>query len=73
MHSDMIQTLSKKYADILQVTIPYASDIERMGGESMPLGAYVNNGYSLNAYQALWQERLTLIEYKHQTRLIRAC
>lgn len=58
MHREIMQTLAEKYPDILQSIIPYASDIERMGWERMPLGAYVHKGRSVEAYQALWQEIL---------------
>lgn len=58
MHRDIMQTLADTHPDILQSIIPYASDIERMGWERMPLGAFVNKGHSLAAYQTLWQEIL---------------
>ena len=61
MHRDIIETLIENHPDILQTTIPYASDIERMGLERMPLGGYVNRGRSNDAYQTLWQEILQLI------------
>ena len=62
MHREIMATLTEKHPDILQSIIPYASDIERMGWERMPLGGYVNKGRSLEAYQALWQEILEVIE-----------
>ena len=62
MHREIMATLTEKHPDILQSIIPYASDIERMGWERMPLGGYVNKGRSLEAYQALWQEILNVIE-----------
>jgi len=62
MHREIIETLVEKHPDILQTAIPYASDIERMGWERMPLGAYMTKGRSTQAYQELWQEILTLIE-----------
>ncbi|NOT84389.1 MAG: AAA family ATPase [Methylococcaceae bacterium] len=61
MHSDNLLALSAQYPDILKTVIPYASDIERMGLERLPLGAYSKKGASLEAYAALWQEILTLI------------
>ncbi|WP_428354098.1 ParA family protein [Methyloprofundus sp.] len=62
MHREIIETLVEKHPDILQTVIPYASDIERMGSERMPLGAYINRGRSTDAYQALWQEIIAIIE-----------
>ena len=61
MHREIMQTLAEKHPDILQSVIPYASDIERMGWERMPLGAYTRKGRSVEAYQALWQEILKAI------------
>jgi len=61
MHREIMDTLTEKHPDILQSIIPYASDIERMGWERMPLGGYVYKGRSLEAYQALWQEILNAI------------
>jgi len=61
MHRDIMETLVKKHPDILGAAIPYASDIERMGWERMPLGGYAKRGRSTEAYQALWQEILQVI------------
>lgn len=60
MHREIMQTLAEKHPDILQSIIPYASDIERMGWERMPLGAYTHKGRSVEAYKALWQEILAI-------------
>ncbi len=56
MHQEIMQTLVEKHPDILHSVIPYASDIERMGWERQPLGAYASKGRSVEAYQSLWQE-----------------
>ncbi|MCF7971720.1 MAG: AAA family ATPase [Methylococcaceae bacterium] len=64
MHKDIMTTLSEKHSGILQTTIPYASDIERMGLERMPLGGYIKKSQSTEAYQDLWQEILTTIKLK---------
>ena len=61
MHREIMETLVEKHPDILGAAIPYASDIERMGWERMPLGGYVKKGRSIEAYQALWQEILQVI------------
>jgi len=61
MHREIMQSLSAKHPELLQSVIPYASDIERMGWERMPLGAYTNKGRSVEAYQMLWQEILKLL------------
>ncbi|MGR9013157.1 MAG: ParA family protein [Gammaproteobacteria bacterium] len=59
MHRDIMSSLSESYPDTLATAIPYASDIERMGLERMPLGGYIKKSQSLVAYDALWQEILT--------------
>ena len=61
MHREIMQVLADKHPDILQSVIPYASDIERMGWERMPLGAYTRKGRSIEAYQTLWQEIIKAI------------
>jgi len=64
MHREIMQSLAEKHADILTSVIPYASDIERMGWQRMPLGAYLNKGRSIVAYQTLWQEILNVTGIK---------
>ncbi len=56
MHRDMIESVAEKHPDMLQSIIPYASDIERMGYERMPLGGYINKSRSVEAYLSLWDE-----------------
>ncbi len=61
MHKEIIASLGKQHADLLDIVIPYASDIEKMGIKRMPLGAYTQKGRSVEAYQALWQAILQRI------------
>ncbi len=56
MHRDIIESLAEKHPDILASIIPYASDIERMGYERMPLLGYIKKSRSVEAYQSLWKE-----------------
>lgn len=56
MHLDILETMPKQYPELLKSAIPYASDIERMGLERMPLGGFVKSGRSIKAYQDLWEE-----------------
>lgn len=56
MHKDIMQELAESHADFLPTAIPYASEIERMGLERMPLPAYSKNSPSTMAYRQLWQE-----------------
>jgi chromosome partitioning protein len=58
MHKELMDSLAKTYPEILKTPIPYASDIERMGLERMPLGGFSTKSLSLQAYQTLWQEIL---------------
>jgi len=58
MHRDIMENLKDSHSEILTAVIPYASDIERMGLERMPLPAYIKKSPSTIAYQKLWQELL---------------
>ncbi len=55
MHKEIIASFSKQHPDLLDIIIPYASDIEKMGIKRMPLGAYTQKGRSIEAYRALWE------------------
>lgn len=59
MHKEIMQQTLANYPDMLKTTIPYASDIERMGIERRPLPAYNSKSHSAEAYSELWQEILT--------------
>lgn len=59
MHRDVMIHLSESYPATLKTSIPYASEIERMGVEHNPLGAYSRKTDLVNTYQSLWQEILT--------------
>ena len=61
MHRDIMNTLLEQHPEFLATAIPYASDIERMGLERMPLGGYITKSRSTLAYQNLWQEILARI------------
>ena len=62
MHKDQMQSLRTEYPGLLTATIPYASDIERMGIERKPLACFMKNSPSNLAYQALWQELTTQLK-----------
>ena len=61
MHRDIMEHLLEQHPEILTAAIPYASDIERMGLERMPLGGYISKSRSTQAYDELWQEVLARI------------
>jgi chromosome partitioning protein len=67
MHRDIMGSLLDTHPRILATAIPYASDIERMGLERMPLGGYIKKSQSTVAYEALWQEILTRVSNNHTT------
>lgn len=56
MHREFIAKLSADHPDFLNTAIPYASDIERMGEERMPIAGFMNKSRSVDAYNALWRE-----------------
>ena len=62
LHREIIDTLPKQYPEILNSAIPYASDVERMGIERMPLGGFVTKSPSANAFNELWQEVYSRIQ-----------
>ncbi|MDP1774514.1 MAG: ParA family protein [Methylobacter sp.] len=64
MHRDIMDNLTQSHPEILATAIPYASDIERMGLERMPLGGYIKKSQSTVAYDALWQEILARVVAK---------
>jgi chromosome partitioning protein len=64
VHQENIRTFSDQHHGVLQTAIPYASDIERMGVERMPLTGFVRKSVSTQAYAALWQEICSIINLK---------
>lgn len=62
MHKDMMQHLLATVPGMLTASIPYSSEIERMGLERKPLGAFSKTSVSTIAYNELWQEILARIK-----------
>jgi len=58
LHLQIMQSLSNQFSEVLESTIPYASDIERMGLERAALASYAAKSRSAKAYEALWEEIL---------------
>ena len=56
LHTEMMEQLPERYPDMLESSIPYASDVERMGVQRMPLMAYAPQNPAAKAYRSLWQE-----------------
>lgn len=56
MHVEMMQNLPKRHPELLNSSIPYASEVERMGIHRQPLAEYAPKGTAGLAYEALWEE-----------------
>ena len=62
LHSEMMAT-KKDDIGVLQTSIPYSADIERMGVYRQPVTAAFPTSTAAKAYQGLWQEiREALLE-----------
>jgi cellulose biosynthesis protein BcsQ len=62
LHNDMMAT-KKDDIGVLQTSIPYSADIERMGVYRQPVTAAFPTSTAAKAYQGLWQEiREALLE-----------
>jgi len=55
MHNDIVDEYTKK-KKILKTTIPYSSDVERMGLYEAPLVSYSTYSKAALAYHELWTE-----------------
>lgn len=56
MHREVMSNLNDKRCNIMRSKIPYASDVERMGYERRPIGAYAGRSVAGRSYQKLWNE-----------------
>ena len=57
LHVHLMETLPESFPTFLKASIPYASDVERMGLTRMPLPAYAPASNPITrAYEALWAE-----------------
>lgn len=56
MHTEIIARAPDSRVSALENWIPYASDVERMGIQRMPVGSYAPRGTAWRAYEALWAE-----------------
>ena len=57
-HRDVMASLPKSFPNVLQTSIPYASDVERMGTERAPLHDFAAKSRACEAYDSLWSEIL---------------
>ena len=56
MHLDIISSPADPRCTVLETTIPYATEVERMGLERRPVTDYAPRSTAARAYQALWDE-----------------
>ncbi len=56
LHKDIVAARASLSATPLETTIPYASQVERMGLARAPLGAFAAGSSAFKAYRALWEE-----------------
>ncbi|MCP4700042.1 MAG: AAA family ATPase [Gammaproteobacteria bacterium] len=68
MHTEIMKTMPKKHSGILTASIPYASDVERMGIHRAPVFEHATRQPVAAAYETLWEEVKT-----HLFRLIVNC
>jgi cellulose biosynthesis protein BcsQ len=60
MHREIMEMLWLRDGRILKKTIPYLSDIEKMGVHKKPLLAFRSSSPAADAYRGLWDEFLTV-------------
>jgi len=56
LHQDLVASLPGRFPQILNQSIPYASEVERMGIHRMPLMAFSPRSQVASAYESLWEE-----------------
>ena len=56
LHQEVIAAAGDPRCTVLQTTIPYASEVERMGLERRPVTDYAPRSAAGRAYRALWEE-----------------
>jgi chromosome partitioning protein len=63
LHRRIVEELPQKIPGMLTGHIPYASDIEQMGVHRSAVGGYAAQGRSARAYEELWWEIRTRLEW----------
>jgi cellulose biosynthesis protein BcsQ len=56
LHAGLMAELPRQFPGFLTTSIPYASEVERMGVHRMPLTAYAPGSPAGRAYAQLWRE-----------------
>ena len=61
LHRDIMDGMLKQYSELLHSTIPYVSEVEKMGLVRAPVPASAPHSLAAQAYQHLWHEVQGLI------------
>ena len=56
LHRQIVASLPQERPELLSALIPYASDVERMGLQRQPIGAFAPRRPAALAYASLWDE-----------------
>ncbi len=56
MHHDLMVTVSKEFDGVLQSSIPYLAQIEKMGIHREPVAAFAPSSVAAKSYQNLWNK-----------------
>jgi cellulose biosynthesis protein BcsQ len=56
LHRDLSDSFRTKFDRVLQNTIPYSSDVERMGVERKPVNSFAPRSTAATSYRQLWAE-----------------
>jgi len=56
LHRQLLEELPEHWPNLLQASVPYASDVEKMGLKRQPLLLYAGRSPAASAYRLLWHE-----------------
>jgi len=56
LHRDTMVKLRKKYKNLLKSSIPFSTDIEKMGVYRAPVLTYAGKNSAASAYEKIWQD-----------------
>ena len=56
LHRSIVDTPPEYMTDILQTSIPYTSEVERMGTHRAPVGSFAGRNNAARCYESLWED-----------------